>query len=79
MKAVSAPSYLTTISMLFQPETNSSGYMLALQENQANKSLALRYSNGTVNYEYYFNNTSVANVSVTDVRDGEWYQLYASV
>lgn len=79
VKATSAPLYSTTISMLFRPEsTNSSGYMFAIQENQSDTSVALRMNYGTVDYEYYAD-SSVSKLSVSNIREGEWYQLYASL
>lgn len=64
--------------MVFQPEDVRSGLILSTEVNEAKSGVALRLSNGSVQFEYLTaSETMILNVS--GVREEEWYQLYASV
>ena len=74
----SSPSYSTTISLVFQPEDVSSGLILSTGLNETNSGVALRVSNGSVQFEY-LTNSNIVSLNVSGIREEEWYQLYASV
>lgn len=64
--------------MVFQPEDVRSGVILSTGVNETNGGLALRVSNGSVQFEY-LTGSNTMSLNVSGVREEEWYQLYASV
>ena len=77
-EVTSSPPYSTTISVVFQPEDVRSGRILSTEVNDANSGVALRVSNGSVQFEY-LTASNAMSLNVNGVREEEWYQLYASV
>lgn len=74
----SAPPYSTTVSMVFRPEDVSSGLMLAIREDEANESVVLSVNSGVVHFEYR-RDSHVNRLNVSNIREEQWYQVYASV
>lgn len=74
----STPPYSTSISMVFQPEDVSSGLMLAIREGEANESMALKVNSGAVHFDYH-KGSQVNRLNVSNIKEEQWYQVYASV
>ena len=64
--------------MVFRPEDVSSGLMLAIQEGETNESVALKLNSGAVHFEYH-RGSQVNRLDVNNIREEQWYQVYASV
>ncbi len=64
--------------MVFQPEDVRSGRILSTGVNEGSSNVTLRVSNGSVEFEY-LTTSNAMSLNVSDVREEEWYQLYASV
>ena len=64
--------------MVFRPEDVSSGLMLAIREDEANESVTLRLNSGAVHFEYH-RDSQVNRLNVSNIREEQWYQVYASV
>ena len=64
--------------MVFQPEDVNSGLMLAIREDEANESVALKVNSGAVEFEYQ-RGSQVNRLNVSNIREEQWYQVYASV
>lgn len=71
-------SNLTSISLVFRPDNVSSGVMLAIEEEQSNTGVSLEVNNGSVLLQYAGSSYD-HSLSVSSIREGQWYQLYASV
>ena len=65
----------TSISLVFQPSDVTSGVMLHTGE-AGGESLALRLSNGSVQFEY--DNGRLLSSPSGSVQRDRWYQLYAT-
>ena len=64
--------------MVFRPEDVSSGLMLAIRKGEANESVALKVNSGAVHFEYH-RGSQVNKLNVSNIREEQWYQVYASV